>query len=181
MLIPMPGSRDEWAASGLAIRIDLTQGQFTIVDREIYDRITAMRWFAARARDAFYAHHTGYDAGQNITVRMHRVVAFAPPGIFVDHINGDTLDNRAANLRLCTAGENSRNSIKKRPAKSRYKGVSISNTGNRWVTNIHHDGKLHFVGSFIFEIDAAAAYDREARKHFGEFARLNFPGAAECP
>jgi len=56
---------------------------------------------------------------------------------------------------------------------SRYKGVSKCPNG-RWRAGIFQHGKFKHIGVFKSEIKAAEAYDKEARKRFGEFARPNF-------
>ena len=72
----------------------------------------------------------------------------------------------------------SRNAWNRQKAKiksrSRYKGVSWYNRGKRWNARIHVNRKEKFLGIFADEIEAAKAYDRAARKYFGEFAELNF-------
>jgi hypothetical protein len=94
----------------------------------------------------------------------------------VDHINGDTLDNRRANLRVCTKSENNRNRRKLHPTTSRFKGV-YKNT-KPWIALIECNGKQFVLGRFASEEEAALAYDKAAKEHFGSFARLNFPPAA---
>jgi hypothetical protein len=102
---------------------------------------------------------------------MHREVLGDPQGV-VDHINGDTLDNRRANLRVASYSGNNRNTRKRQGCSSRFKGVDrhrgawrarITPPGGRQVT----------LGHFASELEAALAYNAHARRLFGEFARLN--------
>ena len=99
----------------------------------------------------------------------------------VDHVSGDTLDNRRSNLRVCTPRQNSQNQVVTARGTSRFKGVHLRKSRHGrvrlyhpWGATIRVDGKKLKIGSFRDEVDAARAYDRSARKHFGEFARLNF-------
>jgi hypothetical protein len=92
---------------------------------------------------------------------------------FVDHINGNGLDNRDENLRLATNSQNQMNSRKRSGTSSRYKGVSLQR--KRWRAQIKLDGKLIYLGMFDTEEQAAMAYDYAAIELFGEFSRINFP------
>lgn len=115
------------------------------------------------------------------TTRMHRAIIDAPNGMVVDHINGDSLDNRRSNLRLATSQENNRNAKKAagkmRVMSSQYKGLSRVKDGLRskkWRAMLAIDRKRIHLGHFNTEEEAARAYDAAAKEHFGEFARLNF-------
>ena len=100
----------------------------------------------------------------------------APKGLLVDHENGDTLDNRRANLRLATHYQNTCNRRKiKSKTSSRFIGLYFEKRSSRWVTAIKNHGKKIYLGRFKSEIDAAHAYDEAAKKYHGEFAHLNFP------
>lgn len=102
----------------------------------------------------------------------------APDGMQTDHINGDRLDNRRANLRICNGMENARNrgvSARHIEIPSRYKGVSWERRAARWQAQIGCDGKKFHLGLFATEEEAARAYDAKARELHGDFARLNFP------
>lgn len=108
------------------------------------------------------------------TIYLYRHILKADEGIVVDHINGNPLDNRKSNLRLCSQAENCYNSAKRSGAKSKYKGVSIRDEAKPFRARLHKDGKEYHLGSFETEIEAAIAYDVKAKEMFGEFARLNF-------
>lgn len=157
----------------MAKTIELTQGYSALVDDADYPILSAFKWCAALMPDHryVYAVRSEYTRDSRRTVFMHREIAEAGPGTYVDHINQDTLDNRRANLRLCSHSENLRNSRGHRNRLSRYKGVSRQ--GGRWRALIQIDGKQHYLGGFKSEEDAASAYNAAAIQRDGEFARLN--------
>lgn len=102
----------------------------------------------------------------------------APKGLQVDHKNGNTLDCRRSNLRICTNAQNNQNKKKHRDNISGYKGVSFFRWGNRskrWKANIFAHGKHYRMGYFHTAKEAAKAYDIMALKLHGEYASLNFP------
>lgn len=106
-------------------------------------------------------------------VLMHREIMNPPKGMVVDHINGNGLDNRRCNLRICTPAENVRNRRKVACGRSRFIGVFPRR--DKWHAVVTHQRKTHFVGSFDDEVEAAKARDRLALELHGPFARLNFP------
>lgn len=99
-------------------------------------------------------------------------------GSVVDHQNGNGLDNRRENLRVCTQAENCLNSGKKRPYK-RFKGVYRDRRNGSYYAQIFIKRIAFGSCGHATEESAAVAYDALAAKHHGEFARLNFepPGA----
>jgi len=152
--------------------IPLTQGKYALVDDEDYEVFIQWKWcyyqegYAARKSDFI----------PRKTVLMHRKIMQAPTGMQVDHINGDKLDNRRANLRLCTSQQNTLNQPKRRmETSSQYKGVCRDKKTGRWRAMITVNGKQKSLGRFADEIDAAKAYDDAAIQHHGEFASINFP------
>jgi hypothetical protein len=95
-----------------------------------------------------------------------------PDGMHTDHVNGNGLDNRRCNLRICSNSQNHMNRRKMPGKSSVYKGVCAK--PGKWESAIRVKRKLIHIGYFKNECDAAKAYDKSARKYFGEFARPNF-------
>ena len=109
-------------------------------------------------------------------IRMHReVMGVFDSNIAVDHINGNKLDNRKENLRICSKQENTWNSIRKKSKNptSKYKGVHWSKDRNKWVASIGYNMSVIPLGRFHNEIDAAIAYNNKAAELYGKYANLN--------
>lgn len=160
--------------------IQLTRGKVTIVDDEDFERLNQHKWWANKGnekRPYWYALRQyrdpskGPNHGKRVLVLMHREVINAPKEVFVDHINGDRLDNRKQNLRLCTNAQNLQNQKRYKPG---YKGI-YRNKDGRWAVMIQANGVYHYLGRYKSERTAAKEYDKIAKLLHGEFANLNFP------
>lgn len=152
--------------------IPLTQGKVALVDDEDYVRVALKKWHARLNRRTWYARR----ALAKGTEGLHAFILGLPPspGLQVDHINGDGLDNRRANLRWVTPAQNQMN---RRAAhgSSQYRGVYWRANRGRWVATLRMDGKGVYLGSFVDETEAARAWDKAAAEAYGEYAALNFP------
>jgi hypothetical protein len=148
------------------------------VDAEDYEWLSQYKWsITTNKRSATrYARTAIGPRTNNVQLKMHRVIMNAQPGQVVDHINGNGLDNRKCNLRVCTQSQNMANMQKHRRGSSQFKGVIWKKQyKKKWEAAIHLGKKRVVLGRFDDEAAAARAYDAAARQHFGEFARLNFP------
>ncbi len=106
-------------------------------------------------------------------IKMHRLILSAPKGIYVDHIDGNPLNNTIENLRMCRKQQNEFNTKIRMDNSSGYKGVSFSKSKRLYRAYINRDGKQYFLGYFLTKEEAAVAYNEAAVVLFGEFARLN--------
>jgi len=152
--------------------IPLTRGKYALVDEEDYERVMKHNWYCLVTKDGKeYAVHKSKEY-----LSMHRVIMGLEKTDkrVIDHIFGETLDNRKSQLRICTIQQNSQNSRSSK-GMSKYKGVSWDKPRNKWKAQICPSFKTNtFIGRYDTEIEAARAYDTKAKELHGEFAYLNF-------
>lgn len=159
----------------MAREIHLTRGKVAIVDDEDYEWLAASSWCYKPDKRTGYAIRRGSRSDRTQTIWMHRQILDAPPGVQVDHIDGDGLNNRRANLRFATNTENQRNQRTPRNNSSGFKGVHVHRRNGLYVVTIRIDGATRQLGQYANKVIAARVYDKAARDAFGEFARLNLP------
>jgi len=154
-------------------KIKLPGGRFAIIDAEDQGRASICKWTYSRSNN-----RVGYARNKRVGY-LHRFIMQAPEGCEVDHVNGDTLDNRKSNLRICSPSQNRINHrLPKVIGTSKYRGVSWNKKNKKWVAFVSHPNRPRArknVGSFNSEIEAALAYDRSTFSMYGEYSKLNFP------
>ena len=169
-----PGPRPPVRIDGAVAFIPLTRGYETMIDADLLDIVGCHAWYAQPATPhGPYAVRTV--GNRRSRTWLHRFILDADPAFEVDHINLDPLDNRRANLRLCTRAQNEQNKPIARPGRSGFRGVAWESRRNSWRAGISFDSRMLFLGYFAECEAAARAYDEAARSLRGEFARLNFP------
>lgn len=145
-----------------------------MVDDADFEHLSQWKWHYQPAKGTGYAvRNYRLPTGKRIQVRMHREILGVKGRLQVDHINRDGLDNRRCNLRVCDLFGNAQNKPKKRHNKSGYKGVCWHKASKRWTAQIHHKGKMIYLGIYTSKEAAALAYNKAARKYHGEYACLN--------
>lgn len=139
-----------------------------VVDNPDFETVRKFRWCLAEG----YVMSYGASLEDKHKKRLSRFIMFDDLKdnrcLTVDHINGDPLDNRRCNLRVCSQAQNTRNRRMKRLG---YKGVS--NRKGRYYAGIRYNGKDHHLGVYDTPEKAALAYNKAAVALFGEYACLN--------
>jgi len=100
---------------------------------------------------------------------LHRVIMNAPKGMEVDHKNGNTLDNRKCNLRICTSSQNSMNKHTQKNNTTGYKGVSYIKRRRVFETRIKAGKQKIWLGYYKTAQEAYAVYCEAVKKYHGEF------------
>lgn len=166
----------------MTITIELTKGQVTLID-DIDADLADFKWSASPVNagvNDYYAAGKITKAGKKQKVRayLHRVILERIEGRplvkteLTDHINGDKLDNRRANLRISTYSQNQHNQGRRNDNKSGYKGVYWHSRRMKWIAQIGLNGHIKRIGQFDTPELAYAAYCQVAAELHGKFARF---------
>ena len=131
---------------GNTVKIHLANtGNDVAIDAEDFERVSALgKWHES---DTGYAVIRRSFGGKKQTIRMHRVIMNCPEGKVVDHLNGNRLDCRKANMRICTQAENARNH-------HGTKGYCFDRSRGRWIVRYRNK----FCGRYGTKEDAERAY-----------------------
>jgi hypothetical protein len=156
-----------------------------LLDDEDYEWVSKHRWQVNpqnnpnyKGPDKFYVVRSTSIKGKKKNFSLHREIVKAPKGMQVDHTNGNPLDNRRSNLRLCTPRQNSANRVKASNNTTGFIGVTYrADQPQRPYCAQHFDKKLGggFSKYFRTAEEAAVYRDKQMIDKYGEFAGLNFP------
>jgi hypothetical protein len=153
--------------------IELTRGYVTLVDEADFKQLSYFKWYALKGAKGIYAARRNVPGETPKIILLHRLLLNAPEGIEVDHIDNNSLNNTRSNLRLATKSQNSASTRRFDTNGEVKKSRGVGFYRGKWTASIKVNGKSIYLGRFITEEAAKAAYDAAARQHFGEFARLN--------
>lgn len=154
--------------------IPLGRGHVAVIDFDDHEKIRGMKWRAIKLRHGLYAacvRNKRY-------LLLHRFLLDAARGQFIDHEDGDGLNNRRRNIRFCTRHQNGRGFRRKQPgASSQFIGVSLflaaAPGAKPWTAQIQIDGKKKHLGYFYTEQEAALAFNVAALALDPNFIHLN--------
>jgi len=144
-------------------------GYSILVDSEYLPEILKHAWQNNGNNYFSYCKRIGK---KTVSIYLHRLITNVPQNMEVDHINHDKLDNRRANLRICTRSQNLCNRVLSKRNTSGYKGVSWNKDEEKWQANITKNYKSRTIGLYNTLEEAYAAYCKAAKELHGEFARL---------
>jgi len=137
--------------------IVLTRGQVCLVDADIADDLGKFLWLAnwAESSRKFYAKRR---FGSKQEFLHHFILNHIPP-LMVDHINGNTLDNRRSNLQLISRQGNSHKGCVQKNNTSGSRGVSFHSRDNMWQAGICINKKTRHLGTFLSQQEAIDVYN----------------------
>lgn len=154
------------------VEIKLTQGKVAFIDDADLETVSISKWCAHnKGRKTFYAIGSSKAIdGKCKTIKMHRLIlGITDPSVYVDHIDGNGLNNTRANLRVSSREENQRNRPRNKNNKSGFKGVYACKRSGKWIAKIMVDLKPVHLGRFDTPELAHDAYKAAAIKLHGNF------------
>lgn len=125
------------------------------------------------AANNWYISKGGYVRRGNATGErsLHRLIMNPPPGMEVDHIDGNPSNNTRANLRICTHQQNA--AARRMPKRDLPRGVGYDPNTGKYQAAIRVNGKSIWLGRFTTIEEAKAVRDAAAVEHFGSFAVID--------
>lgn len=130
-----------------------------LIDLDDVEKIKQYKW----------CYSIGYVGCDELKIRLHRFIMNSDKDAVVDHINGNKLDNRKCNLRICSQQQNTMNTCMHSNNTSGYKGVTWDKNRNKWIAQITVNYKNIHLGRYENIEDAIKARKEAEVKYFGEY------------
>lgn len=163
----MPNDRTPIVDGDIA-RIPLSRGCVAVIDAADLPLVAPYVWTVMRSARTSYARRTV----QGVSILLHRVVMGDPPGIRIDHRDGDGLNCRRANLRPATYAQNNRNTRLRSDNRCGFKGVRKHSLCNKFQASICTAGVRTYLGLFVTAEEAYAAYCAASAEQHQDFGRV---------
>ena len=147
-------------------------GDFKVLfDLEDYGFISSQKWMINKSKGS-KTYYNFYVMNHDRKL-LHRLLMDSPNRMIIDHINGDSMDNRKENLRICTIRDNSKNNKMHKHNKSGHKGVFwyYYNNVNKWKVYICVNNERMNLGYYDTYEEACKVREDAEKKYFGEFNR----------
>jgi len=149
------------------VEIPLRNGGPAIIDEEDQELVAGWGWYLMTI--GYVGAMTGRGSGKRTVVLLHRLIMGSPAGEQIDHINGNKLDNRRANLRIATPRQNTLNRWRiSGRNKSGIVGVCQNGTNGLWRATISVGGRQVHLGNFRSISQAARARWEAEIRYRGE-------------
>jgi hypothetical protein len=148
------------------------KGYKVLIDDFLTPIIEARKWHIGdRKRGIYFATSIMFPDGKWHDVKLHRFIKEAPPDMLIDHRNGNHLDCRLENLRVCTTAQNTQNTPLLKNNTTGFRGVCFSSKASKYKAEITHNKKRFHLGYYDTAEDAAKVYNEKAKELFGEYYR----------
>lgn len=145
-----------------------------LIDKEDYDKVCKYKWNLHSDSTNIYvrAYKRYKENGVKEYIFLHNLVMDNKEKLLVvDHIDGNTLNNKKSNLRLCTQKNNEINKKIQKNNKSGHKGVWYSSLERKWKAYITYNNKRIHLGTFINKNEAIKVREEAENKYFKNFNR----------
>jgi hypothetical protein len=148
-----------------------------LIDDDMAPLVLSRKWHISdRKRGIYFSTSILFPDGKRRDIKLHRFIMECPPGLLVDHRNGNHLDCRRENLRVCTTAQNTRNEPMLKTNTTGFRGVSFHKRRKKYRAYIKFNNRYIHLGYFQTPEEAAAEYEKAARNYFGEFYRAQSKG-----
>ena len=151
--------------------VPLTHGYEAIIDAADVPLVEVKNWYASVRLNTSYARSNVTNGTERSHVFIHNFLMGNSKGLFVDHIDGDGLNNRRCNMRFATHAQNMRNARIRCDSTTGFKGTNFHKQSGKWMARIRVNDKSNYLGLFTSPEEAHAAYCAASEKYHGEFGR----------
>jgi hypothetical protein len=152
--------------------VPLTKGYEAVIELADLSLVSGINWHAILNGNTVYAIGKINVCGEAKAIYLHRLLISPEDGVFVDHIDGDGLNNKRSNLRKASSSQNMWNRKPKKTSSSGLKGVHYMVKAKKWVSKIGHNKKQYYLGIFNTADEAYAAYCEASKILHGGYSRI---------